>query len=56
MIEVKSCPACWGQKVICVGIKDDLTPILEPCTGCDGTGWVAYKTIDKPKELIDEND
>ena len=43
---VKQCPVCWGEKVICVGLKDDFTPILAPCPGCDGTGWIAYKSVD----------
>ena len=46
MIEIKSCPVCWGKGVICVGLKDDLEPILKPCTRCDGTGWIAFKTVD----------
>lgn len=40
----------WGKKYICVGLKDDLEPILEPCTGCDGSGWIAYKYVE-PKEI-----
>ena len=46
---VKECPVCWGLKKICVGLKDDLTPILGDCPGCDGTGYLVYKTIDKKK-------
>lgn len=52
MVEIKQCPVCWGKKVICVGIKDNLEPILEPCPGCDGTGWIAYKEVDKKDLLV----
>ena len=48
-MEIKKCPACWGKKYICVGLTDDLKPVLEPCPGCDGTGWIAYKVVDKEK-------
>ena len=48
--EVKECPVCWGKKVICDRLDDRLRPILKPCTGCDGTGWIAYKTIEKKEE------
>lgn len=34
------CPICLGKGGICVGVKDDLTPILMPCYGCYGRGWV----------------
>ena len=50
MIEIKQCPVCWGWGKICVGLNDDLTPILEDCPGCDGTGWIAFKYIDKEKD------
>ena len=50
MVEIKQCPVCWGKKVVCVGLKENLEPILEPCTGCDGTGWIAFKYIDKEKD------
>ncbi len=56
MIELKSCPVCWGLKVICVGIKENLDPILAPCTGCDGYGWLAYKTKEVKMEQILLND
>ena len=45
MVEIKQCPVCWGKKVICVGLKGNLEPILKPCTGCDGTGWIEYKQV-----------
>ncbi len=45
-----ACPVCWGKSVVCVGLKEDLEPILEPCSGCDGTGWIAYKLIDKEEK------
>ena len=44
------CPVCWGLKVVCVGLKDNLDPILEPCTGCDGCGWICYKEVDKKEK------
>ena len=44
---VISCPVCWGKKVVCVGLKDNLEPLLEPCSGCEGTGWIAYRVVDK---------
>lgn len=47
MVEIKECPVCWGKKVTCIGIKDNLDPITQPCTGCDGTGWIAYKEVSK---------
>ena len=50
MIEVKPCPICWGKGAICVGLKENLDPILEPCIGCDGTGWIAFKYVDKEKD------
>jgi len=49
MTEIKQCPVCWGKKKTCVGLNDDLTPILRDCSGCDGTGWIAYKVVDKDK-------
>ena len=45
MIEIKQCPVCWGKKVICVGLKENLEPITQPCPSCDGTGLIAYKSI-----------
>ena len=42
IVEIKECPVCDGMKFICIGIKDNLEPILQPCTGCDGTGWLIY--------------
>jgi len=50
VVEVKQCPVCWGKKVVCVGLKENLDPILEPCTGCDGTGWIAFKYVNKEKD------
>ncbi len=47
MTEIKRCPVCWGKRWICVGLKDNLEPILEPCSGCDGTGWIAYKEVER---------
>lgn len=47
MVEIKQCPACWGKRVICVGLKDNLEPITKPRSGCDGTGWIAYKPTDR---------
>ena len=47
MIEIKQCPVCWGKGKICVGLKDNLEPILKPCMGCDGTGWLTYGFIEK---------
>jgi len=55
MIEIKSCPVCWGKGKICIGLKDDLEPILKLCAGCDGTGWIAFKTVDTIKEVNMEN-
>lgn len=49
MTETKQCPVCWGRKVVCVGLTHKGDPILEPCTGCDGTGWIAFKWIEKEK-------
>lgn len=43
------CPICYGKAGICVGVKDDLTPILMPCYGCFGRGWVIAQ-IDKRTE------
>ena len=43
MLQIKQCPVCWGEGVVCVGLKDNLEPLLEPCIGCEGTGWLAYK-------------
>ncbi len=48
-LKVIGCPVCWGKKKICIGLRDNLEPTLEPCTGCDGYGYIAYKTIDKKK-------
>ncbi|KKN74987.1 hypothetical protein LCGC14_0384890 [marine sediment metagenome] len=48
--KIIGCPVCWGLKVVCVGLKDNLEPILEPCTGCDGTGWLTYKEVDKKEK------
>ncbi len=50
MVQIKQCPVCWGLKVVCVGLKDNLDPILEPCTGCDGCGWICYKEVDKKEK------
>ncbi len=47
MVNLKQCPVCYGLKVVCVGLKDNLEPILEPCSGCDGTGWLTYKEVGK---------
>ena len=47
MLELKGCPVCWGKAFICVGIKENLEPILEPCPGCNRTGWLAYDSIPK---------
>ncbi len=44
-VKLIPCPVCWGKKVVCVGLKENLDPVLEPCSGCDGTGWIAYKEI-----------
>jgi len=52
MVEVKGCPVCWGKKFVCVGLKDNLEPILESCPECDGMGWIAYKPIDKVDPLL----
>ena len=49
-IRIIGCPVCWGKGVICTGLKENLKPILEPCTGCDGTGWIAFGYIDKEKD------
>lgn len=49
MTEIKQCPVCWGKKVVCVGLKENLEPILQSCTGCDGTGYIAYKVVDYNK-------
>ncbi len=44
MVEIKQCPVCWGRKVICAGLDDELEPSkFKPCSGCDGTGWIAHK-------------
>ena len=56
VMEVKQCPVCWGEKVICVGLKDDFTPILAPCPGCDGTGWIACKTVDSNEDVEEEEE
>ena len=54
MIETKPCPVCWGKKYICIGIDSDLKPsMFEPCMACDGTGWIAYKTVGD-KETINK--
>ena len=52
-VEIKECPVCDGKKYVCIGIKDNLEPILKPCTGCDGTG---RKTMVKPnkEEIMDK--
>ena len=51
MVEVKQCPVCWGKGVICVDIdRYTLKPVIEPCTGCDGTGWIAFKYVNKEKD------
>jgi len=49
-VELKPCPVCWGHKVICVGLDNELRSILKPCTGCDGTGWIAYKRKEEGNE------
>jgi len=33
------CPICYGRAGICVGLSDNLVPILIPCYGCGGRGW-----------------
>ncbi len=34
------CVHCLGKGTICIGVEDDLTPILKPCPYCGGTGRV----------------
>ena len=46
-MKIKGCPVCWGKKWICVGLTEDLKPVTEPCPGCDGTGWIAYKEVER---------
>ncbi len=47
---IKQCPVCWGKKVICIGLDDDLEPLTEPCVSCDGTGWLEYKPLEKEEQ------
>ncbi len=28
------CAACWGLKVVCIGLLPDLSPILVECVDC----------------------
>ena len=50
-MEIKGCPVCWGKGAICVAIdRYTLEPILEPCMGCDGTGYLVY--VDKEGKMI----
>lgn len=49
MVEVKGCPVCWGEKVVCIALDGELKPICEPCPGCDGTGWIEYKPLPEPQ-------
>lgn len=49
-METKQCPVCWGWKVTCVGLTANDDPILEPCTGCNGTGWLTYGNLLKEGE------
>ena len=39
-MEVKECPICKGGRFICIGINNDLSPILVGCYSCYGKGWV----------------
>ena len=32
------CPTCWGKGKVCIGLEEDLTPRLEDCRDCRGTG------------------
>ena len=50
-METKQCPVCWGKGVICVALTANSDPILELCTGCDGTGWLAYGNLLKEGEV-----
>ncbi len=52
MLEIKECPVCWGEKYICNGLTEDFQPILNPCPGCDCSGWIHYKTIDRIEKLV----
>ena len=36
----KKCPTCWGKGKVCIRLEEDLTPILEDCRDCQGTGLV----------------
>ena len=51
-MEVKRCPVCWGEKVICVGLNGELEPISKTCPGCNGTGWIGYKEVKAPDDII----
>lgn len=44
-MEIKQCPVCWGKGVICVALTANNDPILELCTGCNGTGWLTYGNL-----------
>ena len=55
MIEIKQCQVCWGKKVICVGINDDLEPDkFRQCPGCNSLGWLAYKTVESKNTKLEE--
>ncbi len=49
-METKQCPVCWGRGVICVALTANNDPILELCSGCDGTGWLTYGNLLKEGE------
>jgi len=50
-VEAVICPVCKGEGQICMGIdrnSTSATPILKPCHGCDGKGYVVIPD-DKPE-------
>ena len=40
MVIIKPCLNCFGLGKVCVGIKEDFTPLLEDCYDCKGRGWI----------------